>query len=299
MRPYLRIEKPCTESADKMADIPGGKYCSLCSKKVYDLTTLTHTEIADIIIQNNSEKFCGILINRKPEQHLENRLQFNKDIRPRNITFTKIAAGFALTAGIIQHHPAQTGHSSVTEVKTPQKKPDKGQQKDTNILPSISGKVVSDGTGKPISADVSLITVSQVYSTKTDENGFFTLEIPEELIKESNFLLEFNPDPFIFDRRLKVFSKDELSQNTTIKLQENGMLQSLGEISVGPPYAGEHSFVFLHGKRLDYKLYNKSYSLYSKHYDVHYIPKPFTKFFTESNKVEDIYIVFVRNSTSE
>jgi hypothetical protein len=73
---------------------------------------------------------------------------------------------------------------------------------------TASGRVVTNEEGKPVKAYVSLITIN-VYSTETDEDGFYSLEIPQELIQEENYLLEFSPFSYNFDQKLKVFSRNE------------------------------------------------------------------------------------------
>lgn len=298
MRPYLKIETPCEASLEKMHNISGGKFCDLCSKKVYDLSSFSHSEILDIIEQNKGGKFCGILINRQPEKTLENSIKRSGNISSKKINITKVAAGFALTAGMINTVPAQTKTISKIEMilshKNVSEENEESNNYETNNKFITSGRIITSEEEKPVKAHVNLITVNKVYSTETDANGFYSLEIPKELTHEENYLLEFRPFSFDIDQKLKVFNKKELLQNNIIKLADNGIYKELGEISIGPPYASENSVVFLHGKRIDYKLYNKSYSIYSNQYDVHYIPKPFTKFFTESEKVESMYIVFVK-----
>ncbi|REC45377.1 MULTISPECIES: hypothetical protein [Chryseobacterium] len=296
MRPYLKIEKSCEESLKNMHTIPEGKFCDLCSKKVYDLTKLTHSEISDIAEQNHGKKFCGILINKEPEQKREETFSIREDISHRKNTFTKVAAGIALSASLVNTLPAQTKDISKTQVILTGKNLSTEKNKNTEGGEKLtaSGRIVTSEEGKPVKAYVNLITINKVYSTETNEDGFYSLEIPQELAQEENYLLEFSPFSYNFDQKLKVFSRNELRQNTVIKLPYNGTYKELGEVSFGPPYAEENSIVFLHGKRLDYKLYNKSYSLYSSKYDIHYIPKPYTKFFTESDLVKDIFIVFVK-----
>ncbi len=298
MRPHLRIEKPCKESLENMHDVPEGKFCDLCSKKVYDLTHLSHSEISDIIKQNNGEKFCGILVNKQPNNTSEHKIQFSGNIASRKTAFTKIAAGVALTASMINSIPAQTKTISKTKVIVSNKNSATENQQEENKTGDkkfiTKGRIITTEDGKAIAAHVNLITINKVYSTETDKDGFYALEIPQELIQEENFLLEFAPDSYDIDRKLSVFSKQELAQNNTIKLVDNGIYKELGEITVGPPPANENSIVFLHGKRLDYKLYNKSSFIYGSQYEVHYIPKPYTKFFTTSEKVADIYIAFVK-----
>lgn len=298
MRPYLKIEKPCKESLKNMHTIPEGKFCDLCSKKVYDLTKLTHSEISDIAEQNHGKKFCGILINKEPEQKREETFSIPEHISYRKNTFTKVAAGIALTASVMNTLPAQTKNVAKTQVILSGKNlaAEKIQNKNTEGGEKLtaSGRIVTSEEGKPVKAYVNLITINKVYSTETNEDGFYSLEIPQELAQEENYLLEFSPFSYNFDQKLKVFSRNEITQKSVIKLPDNGIYKELGEVSFGPPYAEENSVIFLHGKRLDYKLFNKSYSLYSSKYDVHYIPKPFTKFFTESDVVKDIFIVFVK-----
>ncbi len=297
MRPYLKIEKPCGESLENMHNIQGGKFCDLCSKKVHDLSNLTHSEISEVIAHHKDSHFCGILINRKPEKTFEKSIEHTENISSGKISIIKVATGFALTASMITV-PAQTKTISKTEVILTHKnlpvERQQGNSKDVHNQFITSGRIITSEEEKPVKAHVNLITINNVYSTETDINGFYSLEIPEELIQEENYLLEFLPFSYDIDQKLKVFNTKELLENNIIKLPDNGIYKELGEVSFGPPYANENSLVFLHGKRMDYKLYNKSYSIFSNQYETHYIPKPFTKFFTDSEKVESIYIVFVK-----
>jgi hypothetical protein len=73
-----------------MRDIPEGKFCDLCSKKVYDLTKLSHSEISDITERNHGEKFCGILVNKKPEQKGKRSFQFLKIFPTEKILLQKL-----------------------------------------------------------------------------------------------------------------------------------------------------------------------------------------------------------------
>lgn len=79
MKPFLRIEKPCEESLDKMHDLHDGKFCDLCSKKVLDLSNLNDFEILNIIQQNKGERFCGIVFNN----------QLNRSFTISNFIFRK------------------------------------------------------------------------------------------------------------------------------------------------------------------------------------------------------------------
>lgn len=297
MKPFLRIEKPCEEAVENMHDLPDGKFCDLCSKKVLDLSRLSDSEILNIIQQNKGKKFCGIVDKKQLNKPLQSKISFSESHHPKKITFTKIAAGVALTASILNTYPAQIKVPSKTEAVASSLKRSKETQKekekigDGNII--ISGEVLLIGTGKPIEAEVNFITTTKVYSAKTDHNGFYTLEVPKEILKDKN-LLEFNPKKYTYDRRLEIFTKEQLQKCNITKITENDYGNVMGEISVGPPIATEKSLVLLGGKKLEHKIFNKSYSLFYDRYDVHYISKPFITFFTDNKDINDIYIVFVK-----
>ena len=53
----FHIPKPCSENWSTMTTVEKGKFCELCNKKVYDLTTFNKVEIQNIL--NSDEKICG------------------------------------------------------------------------------------------------------------------------------------------------------------------------------------------------------------------------------------------------
>ncbi len=295
MRPHLRIEKPCEEPLENMHDVPGGKHCDLCSRKVLDLSNLNDSEIVKIIQQNKGEKFCGIFFKNQLNRPLQEEANLSTFSR-RKITFSKAAAGLALTASIISSYPAQTKESHPKEIilstdsrkKVQKEEPEKGNN---NFV--ISGRIVTSDKGTPISSEVSFITVLKVYTTTTDKDGYYHLEVPKDILKYES-LLEFNPHNYAYDKKLVIYSIEKLGKKQLIKLEYNGSDKMYGEISFGPPLATEKSLVIAEGKKLEYKLFNKSHSLYTNKYEVHYIPKEFVKFFTPKETINDIYIVFIK-----
>jgi hypothetical protein len=294
MKPYLRIEKPCEEPLENMHDVPGGKHCDLCSKKVLDLSNLNDTEILQILQENKGEKFCGIFFKNQLNRPLHEERVIS--YRPRKATFSKIAAGLALTASIINSYPAQTTKPSIVKsaaLKAPKSNSEKEKDKtnDGNFI--ISGKIISSNKGTPLSAKVNFVTVQKVYTTQTDKDGNYSLEIPKEILKYES-LIEFAPFDYTYDRKLIIYKIEDLGKKQLIKLEYNGWDQVYGEVSLDAPSATEKSLVIAEGKKLDYKLFNKSYFLYSTKYEVHYIPKEFVKFFTTKETINDIYIVFIK-----
>ncbi|MET3537361.1 hypothetical protein [Chryseobacterium limigenitum] len=298
MKPFLRIEKPCEESLEKMHDLPDGKFCDLCSKKVLDLSNLNDSEILNIIQQNKGEKFCGIVFKNQINRSLQPKISFSQNHHSRKTTFTKIAAGVILTASIFNSYPAQTKTVTKTEFVFSKSKIFKENTKeedktgDGNMI--ISGKVLIKGTNKPgPQTTVHFITPSRIYSAKTDIKGFYNLKVPKESIKAEN-LLEFTPEDDDYEGRLMIFNKEELFKKNAIYLAENDARKQYGDISAEGFYANEKSLVLLEGKKLDYKLFNKSLSLFSNKYEVYYIPKAFIKVFTPDEKIEDLFITFVK-----
>ncbi|OCK52350.1 hypothetical protein BA768_12205 [Chryseobacterium sp. CBo1] len=295
MRPHLRIEKPCEEPLENMYDITGGKHCELCSKKVLDLSDLNNTEILKILQQNKGEKFCGILFKNQLNRSLQEE-KIPSNTSPRKITFSKVAAGLALTASMVNTYPSQTtvAHSNEIVVSADSNiKIENGEPRKDNGNFVISGRIVDSENTKPIPSEISFITALKVYTTRTDKNGYYHLEIPKDILKYES-LLEFTPNDYAYDKKMVIYTIQNLSKKQLIKLEYNGLDKMYGEISYGPPLATEKSLIIVEGKKLDYKIFNKSYSLYSNKYEVHYIPKEFVKFFTPKENIHDIYIVFIK-----
>lgn len=296
MKPFLRIEKPCEKSSEKIHDVSGGKFCDLCSKKVLDLSNLSDSEIINILHQKRGEKVCGMVFKSQLNRPLVEPQQTSVHYS-RKMTFSKMAAGVTLAVTVVNSYPAQTKNIS-TEMISSKTKVSKENQKEEEITGNrnviISGKVLAGKKGNASeNTTVSLITKTKVYSTKTDSKGLYTLEIPKEVIRKEN-LIEFHPEHYTVDTKLEIFRQEELLENHTTKLTENDYGNVMGEISIGPPNATEKSMVLLGGKKLDSKTFNKSLYLFYDRYDVHYVPKPYTRLFTTDETVTDIYIAFVK-----
>ncbi len=295
MNLILKIDKPCEESLDQMHDMDGGKFCSFCSKKVLDLSQLDGSEIRKIIQENKGEKICGILsknqLNKTISEHIS-----NPEIPLKRISsFTKITAGLALTASIVNLYPAQSAKSytpeiSVTTNMVKRQKVKEPHKDDGNTI--IRGKVINKNTGKPLpDVIVKLITFQKIYKGTTDKDGFYSLEIPDATVREEN-LLEFNPSSKTLSTELVIFKKEEILNSNITRLSENRIYAEYGEVSEVWPYI--NSLVVLEGKKIDYKIFNKSYLLFYDRYEVYYIPKPYSRAFTSNEKIQDIFIAFIK-----
>lgn len=295
MNLILKIDKPGKESLDRMNAIDEGKFCSSCSKKVLDFSQLQGSEIKKIIQENKGEKICGILSKNQLNKAISGDA-FNPEIPLKRIgSFTKITAGLALTASIINLYPAQSAKSHTPEISIvtntmKKQKAEEFHKDDGNTM--IRGKVINQNTGKPVpDVTVKLITFQKIYKGITDKDGFYSLEIPDTAIREKN-LFEFNPSAGILSTELVIFKKEEISNRNITHLSENRIYAEYGEISEAFPYTD--SLVILESKKIDYKIFNKSYLLFSDRYEVYYIPKPFTEAFTRNEKIQDLFIAFVK-----
>lgn len=88
------------------------------------------------------------------------------------------------------------------------------------------------------------------------------------------------------------FKKEEILKKNITHLSENTIYAEYGEVSEVWPY--QNSIVVLEGKKVDYKIFNKSYLLFHDRYEVYYIPKPYTRAFTNNEKIQDIFIAFIK-----
>lgn len=92
MKKEFQIKEPCSVARENMQEIPGGSFCDLCAKKVYDLSDKTDDEIKSLLQSNPS--VCGRIQAHRlyiPEEKTE--VQYNLSQFP----FRQIASGIFLS----------------------------------------------------------------------------------------------------------------------------------------------------------------------------------------------------------
>ncbi|MDR3023917.1 hypothetical protein [Chryseobacterium sp.] len=180
MKNKIRIPTPCPENWENMQDFPSGKFCEKCSKCVIDFTEKTDAQINEILQTANGQEICGRISKRSLA------LAATGIILITNLTFVR----------------AQT-HNNLG-IATEQK---------ATAITKVSGKLIFKRTNKEISnAEVFFICKSRNIKTITDENGNFTLEIPNKLIKRKN-VLHFNFDKLNEKRRKEKNIKDTINSS--------------------------------------------------------------------------------------
>lgn len=92
MKKEFQIKEPCSVARENMQEIPGGSFCDLCAKKVYDLSDKTDDEIKSLL-QSNPSVCRRIQPHRLfiPEEKSETKYNFF------HFPFRKIACGIFLS----------------------------------------------------------------------------------------------------------------------------------------------------------------------------------------------------------
>ncbi|PWN60796.1 hypothetical protein [Chryseobacterium viscerum] len=146
----LTIPKPCHENWEYMDPDEKGKYCSVCSKSVYDFTGFSDEEIRNF---NFDQKICG---------------RFREDQLNRNLNFSiagKLAAGLLIAGGGLSAINAQ-------EIKP----------RDTTIPTETSSGFTAPSTKQDTIKKVFRIKVGMVASD--NEDFLIILDNKEMTLKE-------------------------------------------------------------------------------------------------------------------
>lgn len=72
----IKIQQPCSASWDKMTPINGGRFCTMCNKKVHDFTGMNTDEIQDVLKQAAGNKLCVRVKTSVPSNSLSRLLKF-------------------------------------------------------------------------------------------------------------------------------------------------------------------------------------------------------------------------------
>lgn len=200
---FLQLKKPCQENWESMTPQDQGRYCQQCAKNVLDLSQASMLEIAQALKENN-----GSLCARITQKQLNTPVfLLSEKTQPSQSSFAKVGMAL-LVAGALSASSCHLGETvkpvseTIIQVPTAQTKKleqDASANKNSKAKPFLfKGKVTSEKTGKPMErARVLFVTIHEVYSTHTLEDGTFELEIPTRLINAENIIT------FSFDHIIK------------------------------------------------------------------------------------------------
>ena len=153
MKSKIKIQNPCSEIWETMTDIPEGKFCEICSKKVWDFTEKSSEEIENILLEN--PKLCGRINQTK-----------------LNIA-SSILIAVSLTV-ISCSNQTVVNNNSIENIVDKKVK--------------INGKIKVSSLQILNSTKVQLLTKNRLYKGIIDDNFNFEIEIPESELRDRNII---------------------------------------------------------------------------------------------------------------
>jgi hypothetical protein len=201
----LKITAPCSEKFEDMLPSPEGKYCQVCEKNIIDFSQMSDYEITSFIHLNKDKPVCG-MISSNQEKRKYVFVQAEKVHSPVKRYVMAILTGLMTTLP----HLASANISPTFQTENTYFQPSKAIfQHDFSPKNSISGRITDKETGKPLAfvkVDLDIIQAcykckkkgydekmmqmleekvstfkGTVFETTTDENGFFVLNLPDNM----------------------------------------------------------------------------------------------------------------------
>lgn len=257
MSSKIKIQNPCSESWESMTDISEGKFCEICSKKVWDLTGKSYEDIKEIL--NDNPKLCG-RINRSKI----------------NITSSILIAISLTTISCSSQKSIQTGSTE-------------------NILDKkivIAGKIDSVKIGVLEVKSIKLVTKSNLYEGLIDSENNFKIEIPESVIQEKNIIkITFNQirnDKITKGSSIHLLTKKDLFSHKTLHA-DDGMYE-IGAVVITTPEPPD--FYYFDGKRISKNKFEKI-KKENPNYDYIYLEEEvLTNIITKNVYVGTVYLLY-------
>ncbi|MDR6129601.1 hypothetical protein [Chryseobacterium sp. SORGH_AS_1175] len=214
MKKQFKIQTPCPEVWDHMQDTPDGKFCEKCSKCVVDFTNKTDQQVHKIIGDAGEREICGRIYTK-----------------PLSI----VAAGIILVT-----------HLSLVQAQT-KSNPEFLTEATSSHMTKISGRLIFGETQQPIpNADAFFITKHRFLKSTTNENGYFSLEIPDDLLEDEN-VLYLNFDNLNEKRRKEHNEKDTI---------------------IGHNY-GDQTIIFSKNERIENRLFQVGHKVFEMGSSIH------------------------------
>lgn len=220
MNKQYKIKNSCDQSWDDMLDAEKNKFCTSCSKTVFNLDGKNDLEIKSLISKH--QNICGKF----------------------SMTTINTAASLLLALSL-----------TVISCKTSTISTEKLEKSDEKII-LINGNIDKD-TVQVYDLKVRLITKEKLYKAEFSNEYNFTLKIPESALKDINLLkIDYSFDRFKRTENsssLHLLSKKELLNNKKL-VAENGFTY-IGEVVIITPEPPD--FYYFNGKKISSRLYEK------------------------------------------
>lgn len=165
----ISIPQPCHESWNEMLQAEKGRFCQSCRKCVTDFMKMSDEEILEIIQQPNQ---CGRFSHKQLERINLKLEQKNKTSFPSIFRYSALIIGLG---GAVFGQEICTPIVSVEQIKTEYSE---SVLNDSIII--IEGNIY-DSDGFPVYQTRIGIKSNRNYTKNTDINGYFKLEIPNNI----------------------------------------------------------------------------------------------------------------------
>ncbi len=163
----IQIPEPCHEDWAKMTATEKGKFCSVCTKEVFDFTSKTDEELVKILTENKNA--CGRL--KKSQLNREVKLE-----RKSGQSFAPFAASMLLPLTLFSNNP-NSENTSISEKLMVSM--GIGRFSNTNLRLSVFTKgIVRDENGNPLKnvKITSNETEAQTWTNRKGEYEIYTLD---------------------------------------------------------------------------------------------------------------------------
>ncbi|MDC8000305.1 carboxypeptidase-like regulatory domain-containing protein [Aequorivita todarodis] len=175
----LRIPEPCHEDWAKMTATEKGKFCSVCTKEIFDFTSKTDEELVKFLTENKNA--CGRL--KKSQLNREVKLE-----RKSGQSFAPIAASVLLPLTLFSNNPKSENNATSGK---PMVSMGIGRfnNPDNSRLQVFTQGIVRDENGNPLK-NVKVIsneTEAQTWTNKNGEYEIYTLDKEWLTFSKENF----------------------------------------------------------------------------------------------------------------
>ena len=268
----LKIDKACGENWENMSPNSDGRFCHLCSKTVIDFTQLSPKEISEKLKASKGNT-CAKLTKTQ----LKTPIIEHEKAKQYSLPYSKVAAGVMLAASLtsIQSCDEQP-KSQNTEFVSFLDTDTKGLVKSIPVKQSVKkeknsmtfvGKIISQDAIPMHNASVMYVTLDKLVTTKTDKNGMFKIQIPNESITDNNvFRISFDEvespktnDSGTFEYYETddvVVSRENMSKAFLFRAERDGMI--LGGIGAYGYELKNNPVILVNGVKISFKEFNKS-----------------------------------------
>lgn len=266
MKKEFQIPTPCEQKWDSMQNASGGKFCDLCTKKVFDLTDKTDTEIHSLLQENKS--ICGRIQSTRLYSHPEQpQTHYNFFQFP----FRKIAGGVFLAAMLTSNLHAQKMKKDTMDheleiglviyaIKDPDYEPDKDWQFYRPQTKTVSIEYSGSKETLKQAERINILTLAKRY------NASYSVAIPEYDLGFKNIMVfetQSNESQIPNPDRFYVFSDKRNREDKTV-LSAN--LDKAKKIEFKPKK--NTTVCFLDGAEISFEEYekNKNNNLITSYY---------------------------------